>query len=74
MLFLKETNQKVSHGNKGIFSCCQLTPWLPATNISYLEIELKSSIFQLSYQPQSSSADCDREQFKLEISAADISG
>ena len=33
-------------------------------DVLYLEIELKSSIFQLPYQPHNSSADCARELFK----------
>jgi len=41
-----------------------LTHWLSAINILYPEIRLKSSIFWLSYQSHSSSADCARELFK----------
>jgi len=40
-----------------------LTSRLPAINISYLEIGLKSSIYRLSYQLHSSSADCARAGF-----------
>ena len=41
-----------------------LTPCCGHTNISYFEIRHKSSIFRLSYQPHSSSADCAKELFK----------
>jgi len=41
-------------------------------NILYLEIGLKSSIFQLSCQPSSSSVDCGRELFKPSKDSASL--